>query len=350
MSPSTAQKQLGVHRHRAHHVAQPMSKGPIRRREGEIPPAPTADSASAITLPDSVYSEDATSKSGPNAGVKQRPLMCLDKPVHPVAELFPLLDDHGLRELADDIRMHGLREPIATDEAGAIIDGRNRYLACQIAGVEPRFEVFVGVDVVGFVVSRNLKRRHLTDDQGRVLAVKLANMGQGKPTKTSQSANIRREQAARLVNADLPGVDRARKVLRRGTPEIIAKVERGELSVAAASKIVDGTSANRLEELDRPSREVAKAITAPRRSAAGSGVLPPATINSIRQDGRNVHAYEGTLRCFRELVAPLYRGAEPFVRVRIRSEMNAFFDEMDQNRRTEEDEPRLGENSWVGQT
>jgi hypothetical protein len=153
-----------------------------------------------------------------------------------------------------------------------------------------------------------------------------------------------------LVNADLPGVDRARKLLKWGTPEIIAKVERGELSVAAASKIVGRQSANQLEELVRPSPEVAKAIAAPRRSAAGSGVLPPATINSIRQDGRNVHAYEGTLRCFRELVAPLYRDAESFVRVRIRSEINAFFDEMDRNRRTKEDQPRLEENSRIGQT
>jgi hypothetical protein len=49
-------------------------------------------------------------------------------------------------------------------------------------------------------------------------------------------------------------------------------------------------------------------------------------------------------------VAPLYRDAESFVRVRIRSEINAFFDEMDRNRRAKEDEPRLEENSRIGQT
>jgi hypothetical protein len=64
-----------------------------------------------------------------------------------------------LAELAADIKANGLREPVGLWD-GAIIDGRNRYKACKIAGVEP---VFKGLDFPGgeagalaYVVSRNL--------------------------------------------------------------------------------------------------------------------------------------------------------------------------------------------------
>ena len=55
---------------------------------------------------------------------------------HPAAEMFPLLGDDELRELADDIAAHGLREPIVV-QGGTLIDGRNRLRACVMAGVEP---------------------------------------------------------------------------------------------------------------------------------------------------------------------------------------------------------------------
>jgi ParB-like chromosome segregation protein Spo0J len=101
-----------------------------------------------------------------------------DRPFHPLANLFPMMDDAALGELAGDIREHGLREAITTDAAGAILDGRNRYRACRLAGVEPRFEIFRGDDPVAFVASRNLHRRHLTDDQRRMVAAKLVSMCQ----------------------------------------------------------------------------------------------------------------------------------------------------------------------------
>ena len=58
--------------------------------------------------------------------------------VHPAAELFPMMGGEALQALADDIREHGQREPVILYH-GAVLDGRNRLRACELAGVEPRF-------------------------------------------------------------------------------------------------------------------------------------------------------------------------------------------------------------------
>ena len=91
---------------------------------------------------------------------------------HPACTIFPPLPDDELRELADDIATNGLRNPIVLSE-GKVLDGRNRYLACEIAGVKPRFIEFQGDDPIGWVVSQNLVRRHLTASQKAVVALDL---------------------------------------------------------------------------------------------------------------------------------------------------------------------------------
>ncbi|HNQ90873.1 MAG TPA: MT-A70 family methyltransferase [Verrucomicrobiota bacterium] len=91
-------------------------------------------------------------------------------PHHPSAGIFPLLGEPELAELADDIRAHGLRQPIVLCE-GAVLDGRNRLKACELAGVEPRFQVYEGVEPTSYVISTNLKRRHLNASQRAAVAV-----------------------------------------------------------------------------------------------------------------------------------------------------------------------------------
>lgn len=90
---------------------------------------------------------------------------------HPVANLFPLMRDtdrEGFSGLITDIRDDGLIDPIVLD-GNVLLDGRNRYLACIEAEVEPRFVQFkdLGLSISPHVYAfqRNQSRRSLTPEQ-----------------------------------------------------------------------------------------------------------------------------------------------------------------------------------------
>lgn len=92
---------------------------------------------------------------------------------HRFADLFPLMDGEAFDELVEDVRAHGLREPIVLFE-GQVLDGRNRLRACEAAGVEPRFvDLPESTDPLAWVVSHNLHRRHLSASQRALLGAKL---------------------------------------------------------------------------------------------------------------------------------------------------------------------------------
>ena len=84
---------------------------------------------------------------------------------HPIANIFPLMEGEEFKALVNDIKLNGLLEPIWLYQ-NHIIDGRNRYRACLEAGVEPEYQEWSGEgSLIAFVISKNLKRRHLTTTQ-----------------------------------------------------------------------------------------------------------------------------------------------------------------------------------------
>jgi ParB-like chromosome segregation protein Spo0J len=102
-----------------------------------------------------------------------------DRAFHPFADLFPLMEGREFEELVIDIGEHGLHEPIILLD-DLILDGRNRYRACLAAGVEPLFVPYGGDDPAAFVISANIRRRHLTNEQKRELIEKLLKADAGK--------------------------------------------------------------------------------------------------------------------------------------------------------------------------
>lgn len=164
---------------------------------------------------------------------------------HPYAKLFPMLSDEELEGLADDIRANGLRNAIVVDADDRIIDGRNRYRACQMAGVEPTIEAMSLDDreILAFVISTNLKRRHLSESQRADIAAKIANT---KPHRPSKQANlpasepvVTQAEAAHMLNVSERSVRNAKKVHDKGSPELQAAVSSGDVKVSRAAKIAD---------------------------------------------------------------------------------------------------------------
>jgi ParB-like chromosome segregation protein Spo0J len=90
---------------------------------------------------------------------------------HPLADIFPLMEGDEFELLVADIKMNGLIEPIIMFD-DQILDGRNRFRACRAAGVVPTYRPFQGDDPSAFVISVNLRRRHLTHEQKRAVIAK----------------------------------------------------------------------------------------------------------------------------------------------------------------------------------
>lgn len=123
---------------------------------------------------------------------------------HPVASIFPMLDDEAHSSLVADIAENGLLEPIWLHE-GQIIDGRNRHRACLEAGVEPRYREWDGRgSLVAFVVSLNLHRRHLTSTQCAFVALEILPHLE-KEAKERERAGARAAAAVRSQQTPVQG-------------------------------------------------------------------------------------------------------------------------------------------------
>ncbi len=157
--------------------------------------------------------------------------------IHPAALAFPEMSSAELQELADDIKQHGLVHPVVRDGDGLVLDGRNRLKACEVAGLEPRFTVYKGENPVGYIVSVNLKRRHLNESQRALVGARLATLRLGANQHKRGSANVPTQTiAAALLNISERSIRHAAIVRDSGKPELIRDVEQGKVSVSAAAK------------------------------------------------------------------------------------------------------------------
>lgn len=224
--------------------------------------------------------------------------------VHPVAELFPLMEDADLRALAEDIRANGLRSPVLrvwidnpTCEGTrdpVVLDGRNRLRACELAKVQPDFADYAGPIDTGSLIalarSLNMARRHLDESQRALVASRAIGLYEAEAAERRAAGNARggargKWKDARKSSADVrstspsrkepsppsPPPDRAkasdraaadfgvsprliehaRSVERNGHRDVQRAVARGELKVSAAAELAKLPKARQAEVLKR---------------------------------------------------------------------------------------------------
>lgn len=163
---------------------------------------------------------------------------------HPAASLFPMLDGEAFAALKADIAEHGQRVPIAM-YGGAVLDGRNRLRACLELGLEPvTVDVPLEVDPWTYVVSLNLRRRHLAPHEaGRIYRELLERRGvkRGSGARNDRTSDTVSEVAEQLgVNERTMRRHLAAADAYDGLPEALkAEVDDG-LPLATATKILSG--------------------------------------------------------------------------------------------------------------
>ena len=149
---------------------------------------------------------------------------------HELCCIFPRCSDEELQLLVSDIRENGLQTPITRYE-GKILDGRNRYLACQMLNIEPEYVEFDGKDPLPFVVSRNLCRRHLSESQRAMVAAAIIELQR----KDNGRSDVTITEAAQQLNVSERSVSHAVKVIQEGTEQDVRDVMSGERKVRAVS-------------------------------------------------------------------------------------------------------------------
>jgi ParB-like chromosome segregation protein Spo0J len=205
---------------------------------------------------------------------------------HPICLLMPSADEDELQNLTDDIRAHGLLDPIVLFEK-RILDGRNRAAACESAGVAPRYVEFEGTreEALMFVVSHNLKRRHLTKQAiaDTLVAAEDFNLHYdlGEPAtrsdikmsaEKSKSASSRElaKAAGGVVSREM--INATRKVKQKAEAELQEAVKRGRIGVQDAAKAADlpPEQQKAIAASPKPRRAAKAAIEAAENRAARS--------------------------------------------------------------------------------
>lgn len=174
---------------------------------------------------------------------------------HPASEIFPMMDTNALTELSNDIKESGLLVPIITHD-GMILDGRNRFEACQLAGIKPTFMPFHSdLSPTEWVLSMNAKRRHLTPSQKAAAGVASLPLLEAeaavrrRATQNNKSdpeiipeqeKGEAREKAAAIVGVNPRYISDAKKI-KEESPETFSKIQNGEISIPQAKREISKT-------------------------------------------------------------------------------------------------------------
>jgi hypothetical protein len=213
---------------------------------------------------------------------------------HPIADVWPMMDEAKLVELSDDIRKNGQLVPVWIYE-GKILDGRNRWAACKIAGIEPKTKEYTGDEPTAFAVAMNDRRRHMNKGALAAVAAELephfaadakrrqkqhGGTAPGKPKtlpekvpEVKKGDGDARKAAAVSVGVNDRYVSDAKKV-KQEDPEVFERLKAGKITLQDAKREVakKPTDDWRQDERDRQA-QVNDGITVVANAAADKNLI-----------------------------------------------------------------------------
>jgi len=180
---------------------------------------------------------------------------------HEVANLFPLMTESEMELLVEDIKNNGQRQDILIDKDGKIIDGRNRWFACEKLGIAAQTKTWDGRgSLISLSISLNLSRRHLNSSQRAVLALQIlplleddakqrqrASGGDRKSEAYKKTLTAKNEEpknytgeavefASKLVGSNRDYLYTAKK-LEKQSPNLLNYIKNGEINIREAKLI-----------------------------------------------------------------------------------------------------------------
>lgn len=159
--------------------------------------------------------------------------------LHPLCTFFPRLADDEFAALKADIAANGQTHPIYTLD-GMVLDGGNRYRALTELGIEPRTIEYTGGNPAQFVLSSNLRRRHLTPGQAAAIVSAAQDWSRTHPphraTEEGRSVAPLSTVADRteLSGASHRTQQMADKLVKEAPPELVKEVTEGKKSLPKA--------------------------------------------------------------------------------------------------------------------
>jgi hypothetical protein len=175
--------------------------------------------------------------------------------------LLPPLDKGARDKLKEKLQREGCRDKLVAcriDGNLTLIDGHNRCEICEDLGIPfeiEEIEISSRVEAKIWIIKTQKGRRNLKDSQCAMLAVELeALYGQWAKEKENQR-KAGREQKSTFPNLEKSGsihaaemaakdmgvshqsVSSAKRVVKKGIPDLIKMVESGDVAVSAAAKV-----------------------------------------------------------------------------------------------------------------
>lgn len=177
--------------------------------------------------------------------------------LHPLCTLFPRMEGAEFEALKKDIKANGLRSPIVVHK-GMVLDGGNRFRACADLGIKPETVEFAGGNIVSFVLSANLHRRHMTAGQQAAIVAsatdwaKAHRHGGDRKSDQAEALPLDSVSARAAVAGATERTQRDADKLVREHPKLAKQVAQGKKSLYRA---VQETKPEPEPEDDGPSDE-----------------------------------------------------------------------------------------------
>jgi ParB-like chromosome segregation protein Spo0J len=210
----------------------------------------------AYTIPtgvipvDQVKPADGVELQTEKASLPQITDLIVDPALH---SLIPPLTDSEYAALKENIVKDGCREPLTIwKDHNIILDGHNRYKICKEGDLRYQIVEIELADLTAakiWIIKNQRGRRNLNESQRAMMAVKLeklyaepakerkgtrTDLGQKlEPSEVGRSA----DKAANDMGVSHQTVSYAKKVSKKGIPELVELAKSGKIAVSAAAKV-----------------------------------------------------------------------------------------------------------------